>query len=67
MLGSFQIHAEEHIGLPAQSLVPGRFHDLGFGNRHNLTVEVRLRLLQIGDPGTAQAGDQNPQVVTVGF
>ena len=67
MLAQLQIHAIQGIGLPAQRagangvrrfLHTRRFHNAG---------KVRLALRQLGDLAPADAGDQNPQILSLRF
>ena len=67
MLTQLQIHAVQGIGLPAQGAGANGVRRFLHARRLHNAGKIRLALGKLGDPAPADAGDQNPQILPLGF
>ena len=67
MLAQLQIHAIQGIGLPAQRAGANGVRRLLHTRRFHNAGKVRLALRQLCDLAPADAGDQNPQILSLRF
>ena len=65
MLQQLAVHAVEHITVPAQSLISGAVGTGLLFDRLHQTGKIVVLLVQLHNSGTAQAGDQSTQRVTL--
>ena len=65
MLGQFAVASVQSIGLPAQNTVLDVVHDLSLGHGLDIALHEGIVLSQILHPGTADAGDQNTEVLAL--
>ena len=67
MLTQLQIHAVQGIGLPAQGAGANGVRRFLHARRLHNAGKIRLALGKLGDPAPADADDQNPQILPLGF